>query len=103
MKMPPDPMNKDLVAAMGNPSRRKRDEERRIARAETTCVSPHTQSECSGTETLASIERALSRLASGTYGICVSCGADISLARLERNPAVDTCSNCASQVVFKAC
>ncbi|MEL6862264.1 MAG: TraR/DksA C4-type zinc finger protein [Pseudomonadota bacterium] len=103
MKTPPDPFDKDLVAAMGNPSRRKRDDDRRIARAETTCVSSHTQSECSGTETLASIERALSRLASGTYGICVTCGDDISLARLERNPAVETCAKCTSQVVFKAC
>ena len=103
MKMPPDPMDKDLAAAMGNPSRRKRDEDRRIARAKLTCVPPHTLNGCSGAETLASIERALSRLASGTYGTCVSCGADISLECLEANPAVDTCLKCRSLVIFKAC
>ncbi|MEL6825325.1 MAG: TraR/DksA C4-type zinc finger protein [Pseudomonadota bacterium] len=42
------------------------------------------------------------RLASGTYGICVSCGADISLARLERNPAVETCDRCDDTTAFKS-
>ena len=103
MKMPSDPLDKDLAAATGNTSRRKRDEERRIARATSSFVLPHTQNECSGTVTLALIERALTRLSSGTYGICVSCGADIGLDRLEDNPAIETCASCDSEVTFKAC
>ena len=103
MKTPPDPIDEDLVAAMGSISRRKRDKQSHIARAETSFVLPHPQSGCSGTETLALIERALTRLSSGTYGVCVSCGADISLARLDQNPAVETCSKCGPEVRFKAC
>ncbi|MEO0606987.1 MAG: TraR/DksA C4-type zinc finger protein [Pseudomonadota bacterium] len=103
MKMPPDPLDKDLVAALGNSPRRKRDEDSHIARAEIHCAIPHTDNGCSGAETLAMIERALLRLSSGTYGICVSCGADIDLQRLEQNPAVDTCQSCVEAVIFKAC
>lgn len=103
MKMPSDPMDKDLAAATGKTSRRKRDADRRIARAESSFVLPHSQNECSGTVTLALIERALTRLSSGTYGICISCGADIGLDRLEENPAIETCASCDSVVTFKAC
>ena len=103
MKMPSDPLDKDLAVATGKTSRRKRDQERRIARASSDTVPPHTQNECSGTVTLALIERALTRLSSGTYGICISCGADIGLDRLEDNPAIETCASCDSEVTFKAC
>ena len=101
MKTPLDPSVGDLVVARGKDARRKRDTELRPARPE-TCEPQHPSSGCSGTETLASIERALLRLASGTYGICVSCGSDISLARLERNPAIDTCDTCDDGASFKA-
>ncbi len=103
MKMPPDPSDKDLVAALGNPSRRKRDQESRIARAKIIRVVPHTHTGCSGTETLAMIERALLRLSDGTYGTCTACGVDIDLSRLEQNPAVETCSSCDEETIFKAC
>lgn len=101
MKTPPNPSKRDLVVARGIGTRRKRDETLRPARAETHAPK-HSLSGCSGTETLASIERALLRLSSGTYGICLSCGADISLARLERNPAIETCETCDDIVWFKA-
>lgn len=101
MKPPPNPSQRGLVVARGKDTRRKRDTDLSPARTE-TCAPKHTLNGCSGTETLASIERALLRLASGTYGICVSCGSDISLARLERNPAIDTCDACDDKVQFKA-
>ncbi|MEM7639890.1 MAG: TraR/DksA C4-type zinc finger protein [Pseudomonadota bacterium] len=101
MKTPLNPLQRDLVVARGKDPRRKRDDRLRPARAD-TCAPQHSLNGCSGTETLASIERALMRLSSGTYGICVSCGADISLARLERNPAVETCDRCDDTSSFKA-
>ena len=103
MKSPPDRKSRGSAAAMGYYSRRKRDEESHTARAEIHCGTPHTQNECNGTETLALIERALVRLSSGTYGSCVSCGDDISLMRLEQNPAVEPCASCSQVVSFKAC
>lgn len=101
MKTPLNPLQRDLVVARGKEPRRMREETLRPARAD-TCVPKHSLNGCNGTETLASIERALMRLASGTYGICVSCGADISLARLERNPAVETCDRCDDTTAFKS-
>jgi len=45
---------------------------------------------------LAEVERALERVAEGTYGTCLRCGKAISSARLEAKPAVTTCIECAS-------
>lgn len=101
MKTPLYPPMGGLVDARGNKTREKRDEELRPAETE-SCAPKHTLNGCNGTETLASIERALLRLASGTYGICLSCGADISLRRLEQNPAVETCDACLEGAPFKA-
>ena len=101
MKTPFYPPAGGLVDARGNKTREKRDEKLRDADAE-PCAPGHTLSGCNGTETLASIERALLRLTSGTYGICVSCGADISLRRLEQHPAIETCDACSDTVQFKA-
>jgi DnaK suppressor protein len=39
-------------------------------------------------------ERALSRFRDGTYSICVRCGGDIGVERLEALPGVDTCIPC---------
>jgi len=101
MKTPPNPLQRDLVVARGNEPRRKRAETLRPARVD-TCAPMLTSSGCNGTETLASIERALQRLAAGTYGLCLSCGSDISLKRLEVNPAIETCHTCNGKVRFKA-
>jgi len=102
MKPPPDPDSKDLVVAAGKSSRRKRGETNLIARAELACELPNSRDVYSGTETLALIERALARLSAGTYGLCLSCGTDISLARLDHNPTVETCMSCTDHVQFKA-
>ena len=42
------------------------------------------------------LDRALARLASGTYAVCGACGADISPARLDALPATRTCFDCAA-------
>ncbi len=38
-----------------------------------------------------SINHALERIASGSFGLCTTCKKPISQARLEVNPAADTC------------
>jgi len=47
-------------------------------------------------EALAEVERALAKLAEGTYGRCESCGQQIAEARLEAMPTARFCINCAS-------
>lgn len=44
---------------------------------------------------IASVKRALARIEDGTYGRCVRCGSDISLARLEARPEAALCIECA--------
>ena len=46
---------------------------------------------------IASVDRALDRIANGTYGECVVCGGEISQGRLEARPEAALCINCASQ------
>ena len=41
------------------------------------------------------INAALSRIDSGDFGYCVTCDEDIAKARLDNDPAVPTCINCA--------
>ncbi|MGH8325735.1 MAG: TraR/DksA family transcriptional regulator [Steroidobacteraceae bacterium] len=40
------------------------------------------------------VERALKRIALGTYGICVSCGQPIGRERLEAYPTANRCAAC---------
>lgn len=40
---------------------------------------------------LALVEKALARIADGTYGSCTACGNEIGSARLEALPAADHC------------
>ena len=47
--------------------------------------------------TLGEVERALRKLADGTYGTCERCGSPINPARLEAMPAVKFCIACATQ------
>ena len=42
------------------------------------------------------VQRALERLAAGTYGVCVTCGRRIPVERLRARPAADRCVTCAS-------
>jgi len=44
------------------------------------------------------IAAALDRLEAGEYGCCVTCGEDIAPARLEADPAIPTCVECARGV-----
>ena len=44
---------------------------------------------------IASVKRALGRIADGTYGECVRCGEDIAAARLEARPEAALCIDCA--------
>jgi DnaK suppressor protein len=41
------------------------------------------------------IEAALKRMETGDYGYCLSCGEEIELRRLELDPAVTVCIDCA--------
>lgn len=40
------------------------------------------------------IQRALDRLEAGEFGICVECGDDIAMERLEAHPAAAVCITC---------
>jgi RNA polymerase-binding protein DksA len=51
--------------------------------------------ESEATAELADIDAALQRLEDGGYGICVSCGEDISEQRLAVRPASFECVDCA--------
>lgn len=46
---------------------------------------------------LQQIESALTRIKSGEYGICFACEEEIAMKRLEANPAVTLCIECASE------
>lgn len=46
---------------------------------------------------IASVKRALARIADGAYGECVRCGEDIAPARLEARPEAALCIDCARQ------
>lgn len=52
------------------------------------------KTECYDQVGLAEIEAALGRLDAGVYGLCQACGAEISLATLERNPVATLCDKC---------
>ncbi|WP_404380025.1 TraR/DksA family transcriptional regulator [Caenispirillum salinarum] len=45
---------------------------------------------------LARIDAALARMDEGEYGYCVSCGEEIGVKRLDLDPAVPTCIDCAA-------
>ncbi len=45
---------------------------------------------------LAEVDRALEKLADGTYGTCDNCGKEIPAARLEAMPAKTICVECAA-------
>lgn len=43
------------------------------------------------------IDRAMQKLANGSYGVCVDCGADIAAARLDAEPTAIRCIQCQSK------
>lgn len=52
------------------------------------------QLEASARAEVARIDRALARVAKGTYGLCASCGGEIDPARLHVVPDADRCVKC---------
>ncbi|MEL8056394.1 MAG: TraR/DksA C4-type zinc finger protein [Pseudomonadota bacterium] len=54
----------------------------------------HSHSEHEKARLLAAIEKAISRLDSGTYGVCESCGCDIRVKRLMAYPLTTLCDLC---------
>jgi RNA polymerase-binding transcription factor DksA len=40
------------------------------------------------------VSKALDRIGDGSYGKCSNCGDEIKSARLDANPAADTCEGC---------
>ena len=44
------------------------------------------------------IDAALQRLTQGEYGYCLDCGEVIAIKRLQHNPAVVLCINCATRM-----
>ena len=50
-----------------------------------------------GRAEIEALQNALTRLDNGTYGICLSCGAQIDPRRLEVLPSTPVCVNCAKQ------
>lgn len=53
-------------------------------------------SEARRTQQIARLKAALQRLERGEFGECVDCGEAISVARLENDPAVTLCIDCAA-------
>ena len=43
------------------------------------------------------IKKALERIENGTFGICETCGEDISIARLKARPVTSQCIECKSK------
>ncbi len=50
-------------------------------------------------ERLADINKALSKIEDGSYGICENCNKKIEEDRLEANPAALTCKECMEKVI----
>jgi len=46
---------------------------------------------------LKKIDEAISRIDGGTYGVCESCGGEISIKRLEARPVTTLCIDCKTQ------
>jgi DnaK suppressor protein len=51
-------------------------------------------------DTLQDVNHALTKFASGTYGICESCGTKIDWARLEAKPEARLCIKCKQRSSF---
>jgi DnaK suppressor protein len=47
---------------------------------------------------LAAVDRALERMAEGSYGVCLRCGGPIATARLDARPDAEHCIDCARAV-----
>lgn len=46
---------------------------------------------------LLKVEASLAKIEAGTFGVCISCGEDIGLKRLQARPVADLCIDCKSE------
>jgi DnaK suppressor protein len=51
---------------------------------------------------LLAIDNALKRIADGTYGLCLQCGASIPTARLHAQPTAERCVDCQAKAELVA-
>lgn len=72
----PDPTDRAALESDRNFTLRIRDRERKL---------------------IAKIRQALERMDNGTYGICESCGGDITLKRLKARPVTTQCIECKTE------
>lgn len=73
--------------------------QRELARAEAATALPDAVAvERAATllRTIEEIDAALQRMADGSYGVCVHCGTDIPVERLEFRPSAIACVTCQS-------
>lgn len=75
-----------------------REREQALAETAVAVPDPVAQSRAAGLlDTIEEIDAALDRIAAGTYGVCVRCGAAIPAERLEFRPRSATCVACPPQ------
>ncbi|GAB5459880.1 MAG: hypothetical protein Hens3KO_29100 [Henriciella sp.] len=94
MKTPLEQIAKDLAPILGT----KGYAENAIQIPDPLNTSPQLTHETAKTarndRILTLIEAALDRLEHGTFGLCVKCGVEISLSRLDQDPSVSQCRGC---------
>lgn len=94
MKTPLGPNSEDLAVALGTDERKSLKNIVPIATYNGGHPTHNSHGACDPKEILVSIERALTKLRNNTYGICISCGAEISLAKLDADPTTEECDDC---------
>lgn len=91
-------LNEDLRSKLGQGAVEAHEGSPYGKREETAAESFQLESRLAGIkhirEQLTEVERALEKLAKGTYGLCDSCGKPIPLARLEAIPQANLCLEC---------
>jgi RNA polymerase-binding protein DksA len=94
-------LNQDLQSRLGQGAVEAHEGSPFGKREETATESFQLESRLAGVqhiqEQLAQVERALEKLAKGTYGLCDSCGKPIPPARLEAIPQANLCLECRSR------
>lgn len=94
MKTPLEQIAKDLAPILGS----KDTEASAIQIHNSDCSALKSSDETANTSRnnrlLTRIEAALDRLEHGTFGLCVKCGVEISLSRLDQDPSVSICYCC---------
>lgn len=94
MKTPLGPNSEDLAVALGTDERKSLKNIVPMATCNGGYPEHNSHDECDSKEILVSIERALMKLRNNTFGICISCGDEISLAKLDADPTTEECDDC---------